>query len=108
MENPTTVKMSFAVALQNVLQNLVCSNLPISISYEIISLLARRSEYVDTAAKYKTSTESVRAEDRVQKMPISRRRWAEEAGINPDFIAELYRAIVDHYVAQELDSWKNR
>jgi chorismate mutase len=41
-------------------------------------------------------------------MLISRRNWAEELGISPDFIANLYRTIVDHFVTQELDSWKNR
>ncbi|HEY1407188.1 MAG TPA: chorismate mutase [Spirochaetota bacterium] len=77
------------------------------IDNEIITLLSRRALYVEKAAEYKTSSISVRAEDRIRKMLVTRRSWAVEKGINPDFIESMYAMIVDFFVSEEMKKWKS-
>jgi isochorismate pyruvate lyase len=73
---------------------------------EVLRLLGRRAGYVAAAARFKTDQGSVRAPNRQKAMMASRRRWAEEEGLNPDFVEELYGSIVSHFVAREMEDWE--
>lgn len=35
-----------------------------------------------------------------------RRVWASEEQLNADFIEQLYRDLVEHFIAQELQQWQ--
>ena len=72
---------------------------------EILRLLGRRARYVAAAARFKTDRDSVRAPERQQAMLAHRRAWAEEEGLDPDFVEDLYRRIVSHFVSREMDQW---
>jgi isochorismate pyruvate lyase len=73
---------------------------------EIVALLGRRSRYVEKAAEFKTSEASVRAPERQRAMLAERRRWAEEEGLDGDFVEALYRAIVAHFVEREKTAFR--
>ncbi|MGF1569250.1 MAG: isochorismate lyase [Nodosilinea sp.] len=73
---------------------------------QVIALLGQRFAYVKAAAKFKTSATSVRALERLEAMLEQRRAWAEEAGLNGDAIASLYRDLVNHFIAEELNHWQ--
>ena len=73
---------------------------------QIIALLGQRFTYVKAAAKFKTSEESVRAADRFKALLEQRRAWAVEEGLDPDAIEELYRNLVNHFIAAELRQWR--
>lgn len=73
---------------------------------QVIALLGQRFAYVKAASKFKTSETTVKAPDRVQAMLQQRRVWAEEAGLNGDAIAALYRDLVNHFIAEELKHWQ--
>ncbi|HET7269635.1 MAG TPA: isochorismate lyase [Rubrobacter sp.] len=73
---------------------------------EIITLLGRRARYVETAARFKTSESSVRAPERQRTMLETRRRWAEEEGLSPEVIDEVYRTLIFHFIDRELNRWQ--
>jgi isochorismate pyruvate lyase len=74
---------------------------------EIIGLIGRRALYVARAAHFKTGEQSVRAPERQRTMFEARRRWAEENGLDPDVIEDLYHTLVSYFVDRELDEWRN-
>ena len=73
---------------------------------EILRLLGRRARYVAAAARFKTDRDSVRAPERQKAMLARRRGWAEEESLAPDFVEELYRRIVSHFIGREMDQWR--
>jgi isochorismate pyruvate lyase len=78
------------------------------IDKSIIASIAQRALYVHEAAKFKASKDSVRAEERVSAMLRKRREWAESYAINPLFIENMFRAIVNHFINEEMSDWKKR
>jgi isochorismate pyruvate lyase len=76
------------------------------IDREIVALLGRRAHYVDAAARFKTSEEHVAAPDRLAAMIRARREWAEEAGLDPDVIEDIYRRLVAYFIQRELSHWR--
>ena len=77
-----------------------------AIDQAIIRLLGQRSEYVQAAAKFKTSAQSVSAEDRVNAMMRQRRIWAKEAGISPDIVEKIYTELVQYFIQEEMKKWQ--
>jgi isochorismate pyruvate lyase len=76
------------------------------IDEEMIGLLARRALYVQAAARFKTSAADVPAPERLTAMLAVRRQWAEQGGLDPDFVEHLYREMVAHFVSREMEHWK--
>ena len=76
------------------------------IDREIIHLLGRRAQYVQAAARFKTSEQHVAAPDRQASMLRARREWAVEAGLDPDVIEDVYRRLVEYFIRCELDHWR--
>jgi len=48
----------------------------------------------------------VLAPERRRAMMEERRRWAEEEGLSPDFIEDLYGRVVSYFVTREMEDWK--
>jgi isochorismate pyruvate lyase len=78
-----------------------------AIDREIVALLGQRALYVAAAAAFKTSEGAVRAPARVEALLLARREWAQEQGLDPDFVEQLYRRIVEYFVGRELSRWSN-
>lgn len=72
----------------------------------IIKLIGQRYQYVQAAAKFKTSETAVRAPERVKAMLLQRREWASEQGLNPDVIEKLYSDLVNYFIQEEMNKWK--
>ena len=72
-----------------------------SLDREIINKLGKRFEYVKAAAKFKNSTEDVKATDRLNSMLQQRRVWAKENNLHPDVIEKLYRDLVGYFINEE-------
>lgn len=72
----------------------------------IIALISRRAAYVQAAAAFKTSATAVKAPERFRTMLQQRRLWAEEHGLNPDVIEQLFRDLVQHFIQEEMQRWK--
>jgi len=77
------------------------------IDHAIIGLIGERRDYVLAAARYKLSSEAVAAPERFAAMLKARREWAEAAGVNADVIENLYRDLVEHFIAEERAHWES-
>ena len=73
---------------------------------EVIALLGHRARYVEVAAQFKTGESSVRAPERQRAVLQARRRWADEEGLSPEVIEELYRTLISHFIDRELGHWR--
>jgi isochorismate pyruvate lyase len=73
----------------------------------VIALLGQRFKYVQAAAKFKTSAAAVQAPERFSAMLQQRRVWAVEEQLDADVIEQLYRDLVQHFIAQELQQWQH-
>jgi isochorismate pyruvate lyase len=72
----------------------------------VITLLGKRFRYVRAAAPFKTDAAAVRAPERFPAMLAQRRVWAEQQGLSPDVIEQLYRDLVAYFIAEEMRHWQ--
>lgn len=73
-----------------------------NIDREIIRLLATRFGYVREVVKYKANNaSSIEASDRHKEVLLTRRGWAQEAGLSPDLIEEIYDRLVKYFIEEE-------
>lgn len=73
---------------------------------QVVALLGQRFAYVKAASKFKTSETTVRAPERLQAMLKQRRIWAEEVGLNADVIEKMYQDLVNYFINEEMNQWK--
>lgn len=73
-----------------------------TIDQEIIRLLSTRFAYVREVVKYKDGTTSgIEAKARRDEVINTRRQWAQEAGLDPDAIGEIYNCLVEYFIEEE-------
>ncbi|MBQ0060423.1 MAG: chorismate mutase [Bacteroidales bacterium] len=73
-----------------------------NIDFDLIKLLSNRFGYVREVVKYKENTnDGIEASDRRAAVIASRRKWAEEAGVNPDVIENIYNTLIDYFITEE-------
>ena len=73
-----------------------------SLDREIVDLLGKRLQYVKAITRFKKTEADVRAEDRYRAVMQARREWAEEAGLDPNVIEEMYRLLIAHFIDEEM------
>ncbi len=78
------------------------------IDRQIVAAIGQRFKYVKAASKFKTSENSVKAPERLKSMLRQRRLWAEEEGLNPAVVENLYQDLVDYFIAEELKHWQSK
>ena len=76
------------------------------IDNQIVKLISERAEYVQEAAKFKKSEQSVRDEKRVALVIESKKQLALKYNISPELIGDLYQRMIDFFVQQELNEWR--
>ena len=72
------------------------------IDRQIVAHLAERGEYVKQAARFKKSTDDVRAPQRVEQVIGKVRGLAGELGADPEVTERVYRAMIAGFIAAEL------
>lgn len=73
-----------------------------NIDRQIISLLENRFGYVREVVKYKEKNDSaIEATDRRNAVIDTRRKWAEEAGLNPEVLENIYNILIDYFIVEE-------
>jgi isochorismate pyruvate lyase len=75
---------------------------------ELVALLAERQRLVAAAAVFKTDAESVRGAARRAAMMVDRRGWALELGLDVRVLEAVFGAMVDAFVALELERVERR
>lgn len=74
-----------------------------NIDKAVIELLAERFEYVKEVVKYKeNSRDSIEATDRRNAVIQGRRKLAEEYGLDPDVIEEIYDRLIRYFIEEEM------
>jgi isochorismate pyruvate lyase len=72
------------------------------IDREIVKLIAERSTYVAQAAKFKNTTDDVKAPQRVEKIIEKVRNLAKVDHVNPDIVENIYREMISSFINLEL------
>lgn len=73
-----------------------------NIDNAIIKLLGKRFEYVKEVVKYKEKTsDGVEATDRKNAVLKARRELAEQNGLNPDVIEDIYAKLIAYFIEEE-------
>lgn len=68
----------------------------------IIRLLSQRFEYVREVVKYKEGTaKGIEAPVRRAAVIETRREWAQQAGLNPDVIGDIYNKLIEYFIEEE-------
>lgn len=74
-----------------------------SIDHVIVQLLSKRFQYVKEVVKYKDNTPgSIEAPQRRKAVLECRRKWAEENGLNPDVIENIYDQLIRYFIEEEM------
>lgn len=69
---------------------------------KLIALLAERSTLIDEAARIKTLEGlPARIDSRVEEVAMNARRLAVQHGLDADLAEQLWRMMVEHFIAQE-------
>lgn len=72
------------------------------IDKEIIRLLSTRFGYVREVVKYKDNTaKGIEADKRRADVLSSRRQWAEDGGLDPNVIEEIYSRLIQYFIDVE-------
>ena len=72
------------------------------IDRQLVSLLAERGAYVKQAARFKKTTDDVKAPQRVEQVITKVRSLSRELGADPSVIEQVYRAMISGFIAAEL------
>lgn len=75
---------------------------------DIIDALGRRMQYVLAASRFKPDEASIAAPERVAAMLPDRRRWAEQAGLDADYVETLFAQLIAWYIAQQTQYWRQQ
>lgn len=69
----------------------------------IINLVSERFGYVRQVVKYKEkSAKAIEATDRRTAMMRDRRAWAEEKGLDPDVMEDIFNRLVEYFIGEEM------
>lgn len=72
------------------------------------ALISERSSYVRQAARFKKTTDDVKAPNRVEQVIANKRAYAKEIGLDPDIVERIYRTIISCFIDQELKEHESR
>ena len=72
------------------------------IDRQIVSLLAERGSYVKQAAKFKRSTEDVKAPQRVEQVILKVTELARQLGGDPVITERVYRTMISDFIDAEM------
>jgi isochorismate pyruvate lyase len=78
------------------------------IDQQIIHLIGERFEYVKEIVHFKSNAEEVKAKNRYNEVFEIRRKWAEEQGIDPDVIEQIYKTLVHYFIDEQMKILNSR
>ena len=73
----------------------------------IISQIAKRNAYIKQAAKFKTSVDEVKADDRVEAVIQNVRQKALANDMSPNMMEDIYRLMINEMVETEIAEFQN-
>lgn len=79
-----------------------------TIDLEIIHLFALRHEYVKEIVKFKSGDDAIIASERKEHVLKQRKAWAEELGLDPGMIENVFRLIIEKNIQIQFDIYHNK
>jgi isochorismate pyruvate lyase len=79
-----------------------------SLDFSVIDILARRMHYVHAAIQFKPDEASIPAPERVTEMLVARRLYAEQSGLDPDFVEGIFCRLIDWYISNQIAYWREK
>ncbi|MCF8969009.1 isochorismate lyase [Pseudomonas carnis] len=76
-----------------------------SLDQQIIDALGLRMQYVKAASEFKPAQARIAAPGRVAAMLPLRRQWAQDVGLDGEFIESLFNQIIHWYIAEQTAFW---
>ena len=76
------------------------------IDRKIVELISQRSSYVGQAAKFKKTTQDVKAPSRVEEVISKVRGIAVEHDLDPDIVEKIYRIMISCFIDYEMKIYK--
>ncbi|MBN2349348.1 MAG: chorismate mutase [Bacteroidales bacterium] len=74
------------------------------IDEKIIELLGKRFLYVKEIVKFKNKDkESIVSKDRRDEVLQTRRRLAEQYGLDPDIIEKMYKDLIEYFINRQIE-----
>ncbi len=77
------------------------------IDTQIVELIAKRNAYIKQAAKFKTSVDAIKSDERIEEVKQHVRKKAIELEVNPNLIEELFTIMIDEMVETEIAEFRN-
>lgn len=75
------------------------------IDRDLVQLLAARGHYVQQAARFKRTTDDVKAPQRVEQVIGKVRGLAEQFGAEPGLVERIYRTMIAAFTDRELQEY---
>lgn len=73
------------------------------IDMEIVELFALRHAYVKEIVKFKSSDTGIVASERRAQVIKERKAWAEERGLDPEMIEEVFKTLIEKNIQLQFD-----
>ena len=78
------------------------------IDLEIIHLFAQRHIYVKEIVKFKSGDEGIIARERKEQVLKQRKAWAEESGLDPGLMEDVFRLLIEKNIQIQFDIYNNK
>jgi isochorismate pyruvate lyase len=72
------------------------------IDHEMVALIAERGRFVKQAARFKKTSDDVKAPQRVEQVVVKVRALAEEFGADASVVERVWRALIAGFIEAEL------
>ncbi|AOA56931.1 chorismate mutase [Acinetobacter larvae] len=72
------------------------------IDRHMIELIALRQFYVDQVSHFKLDEAAVQAPARVEQVIAAVREYAQQQGLDADWVEQFYRHMIQHFIQREL------
>jgi isochorismate pyruvate lyase len=73
-----------------------------ALDQKIVALIGDRGAFVSQAARFKRTTDEVRAPSRVEQVVCKVRAAASACGANPEIVEAIYRAMLSAFIEMEM------
>ncbi len=77
------------------------------IDTRIVELIAKRNAYIKQAAKFKTSVDEIKSDERIEEVKQHIRTKAIELEVSPNMVEELFTIMINEMVENEIAEFRN-
>ena len=78
------------------------------IDQQIIQLFSERMKYVEAVVSFKSDEEGIIAAERKEQVIRERSNWAENHGLDPNIIGQIYTLLIERNIQHELELLQQR